>query len=320
MRKYRFLLCLAAFILTGCSDAENSTVPEPSKPAIESNLSSDASVSSSPVSAASFEASALSISESAPVNIEKPKVGDMMGPEDMPLREKAFCISTNTAHNKDGSVMSTYYTVFDDHDNMIAIIDERKYYYAYEYDKDGNIAKKYESVTNSVTEYEYNDDGLVTKMRYTNSDGGTLDELYEYDEHGTLIKTTHYTAVLDTTTVNETKPEYDAQGRLVRKTEYLSNGSASSVEEYEYNDKGEIVRETGSSSGAKTVSEYTYDERGNVLSEHEKRVNDADGAVTYETRTEYEYNSDNKQTSEKSFNIENGAETPGRYITSSYEY
>lgn len=296
----------AAFILTGCSNAESSTVAEPSKPVIESNSSLVASVSSAP--------------ESAPANIEKPKVGDLMGPEDMPSRGKAFCISTNTAHNKDGSVKSTYYTVFDDHDNMIAIINERKYYYAYEYDKDGNIVKKYESVTNSVTEYEYNDDGLVTKRRYTNSDGGTLDEIYEYDEHGSLIKTTHYTAALDTTTVNETKPEYDAQGRLVRKTDYYSDGSVFSVDEYEYNDKGEVVRETGSSSGAKTVTEYTYDERGNMLSEHEKRVNDADGAVTYETRTEYEYNSDNKQTSEKSFSVEDGAETPGRYITSSYEY
>ncbi len=314
MKKLVFVLCFAAVLtLTACDNSGNSEVSAPSKPVIESNSSAAASVSSS-------AAGASSSAQSAPVSIEKPKVGDLMGSEDMPSRGKAFCISTNTAHNKDGSVKSTYYTVFDDHDNMIAIIDERKYYYAYEYDKDGNIVKKYESVTNSVTEYEYNDDGLVTKRRYTNSDGGTLDEVYEYDEHGTLIKTTHYTAALDTTTVNETKPEYDAQGRLVRETYHNSNGSVFSVDEYEYNDKGEVVRETCSSSGAKTVSEYTYDERGNVLSKHKKRVNDADGAVTYETRTEYEYNSDNKQTSEKSFNIEDGAETRGRYITSSYEY
>lgn len=320
MKRIGLLLCIAAVLtLTGCDNSGNSEVSAPSKPIVESNSSAE-SFSSSAASASSTAASVSSSPESTPANIEKPKVGDLMGPENMPLREKAFCISSNTAHNKDGSVMSTYYTVFDDHGNMIAIIDERKNYYAYEYDKDGNIVKKYESVTNSVTEYEYNDDGLVTKMRYTNSDGGTLDEVYEYDEHGTVIKTTHYVAALDDTTVNETKPEYDAQGRLVRKTDHFSDGSVFSVEEYEYNDKGEVIRETCSSSSAKTVSEYTYDERGNVLSEHEKRVNDADGAVTYETRTEYEYNSDNKQTSEKSFNIEDGAETPGRYITSSYEY
>lgn len=306
--------CLAAALaLSGCSPNEGKE-PDPYA------LDPDSSLASTSESSESLSAVASSAPESTPISPEKPNIGDLMGPESLPLRGKAFCICTNTAHNTDGSVMSVYYTVYDDHDNMIAIIDERKYYYAYEYDKNGNIVKKYESITNSVTEYEYNEDGLAVKMRYTNNDGGTLDEFYEYDEHGTLIKTTHYVEVLEDTTVTSVKPEYDAHGLLVRKTDIGSNGSAYSTDEYEYNDKGEVIRETNYSADTKTERVYTYDERGNTLSENIKRVNDTDGTVTVEERTEYEYNSDNKVTSVRSFDIKNGRETPGRYITSSYEY
>lgn len=302
MKKSFIPLGLAAVLtLTACGKTESSVVSEPSKPVIESNSSAAASVSSAP--------------ESAPANIEKPKVGDLMGPEDMPLREKAFCISTNTSRNADGTVIAVSYTVYDKHDNMIAMIGKSSYYYGFEYDKDGNIIKKYDGLTNATEEYEYKD-GLAVKMRYTNNDGQTMEETYEYDEHGTRIKTTHYIAALDDTSVNETKPEYDAQGRLVRKTEYFSDGSVFSVDEYEYNDKGEVVKETSTGDGSKTEKEYVRDERGNVLSELYKVI--APG--NEETRTEYEYNSDNKKISEKKFTVENGKETPKTSWEYVYEY
>lgn len=242
-----------------------------------------------------------------------------MGPEDLQGRGKAFCVCAVTTRSADGSVKAVEYTVYDEHDNMIALISGNSAdYYTYEYDKDGNITKRYDSSANTFNEFEYKD-GLVVKMRYTGRDGKTSDENYEYDEHGTVIKTTHYVAVLDDTTVNETKPEYDAQGRLVRKTDYYSDGSVFSVDEYEYNDKGEIVKETSTGDSFKYVKEYVRDERGNVLSKHQKEVKN-DGTVTDETRTEYEYNSDNKKISEKKFTIENGKETPKTSWEYVYEY
>lgn len=320
MRKYKFLLCLAvAIILTGCSKTENSAVSEPSKPAIESNSSVAISVSSSPDSVASSAENVSSAHESVSVNIEKPKVGDLMGPEDLQGRGKAFCICAVTTRSADGSVKAVEYTVYDEHDNMIALIGgDSANYYTYEYDKDGNITKKYDGLRDATEEYEYKD-GLAVKRHYTDCDGQTSDTAYEYDKHGTLIKTTEYAVAFDYTTVNETKPEYDAQGRLVRETDYSSNGSVFSVDEYEYNDKGEIVKETSTGDRFKYVKEYVHDERGNVLSKHQKEVKN-DGTVTDETRTEYEYNSDNKKISEKKFTIENGKETPKTSWEYVYEY
>lgn len=312
MKRIGLLLCIAAVLaLTACDNSGNSEMSAPSKPVVESNSSAE-SVSSSAASASSTAASVSSSPESAPANIEKPKVGDLKGPDDLQGRGKAFCVCTVTTHSADGSVKAVEYTVYDEHDNRIALIGgDTAYYYTYEYDKDGNITKKYDGLTNATEEYEYKD-GLAVKMRYTNNDGQTMEETYEYDEHGTLIKTTHYVAVLDDTSVNETKPEYDAQGRIIRKTEYYSDGSVFSVDEYEYNNKGEVVKETSTGDGSKTEKEYVRDERGNVLSELYKVI--APGSE--ETRTEYEYNSDNKKILEKKFTVKDGVET----LKTSWEY
>lgn len=301
MKKVITLLCLAAVLtLTACGKTES--VSESSKPVVESNLTSAASTASSP--------------ESVPVNAEKPKIGDLMGPEDLQGRGKAFCICAVTTRSADGSVKAVEYEVYDDHNNRIALIGgDYAYYYTYEYDKDGNITKKYDGLANASEEYEYKN-GLAVKRHYTGRDGQTLDETYEYDEHGTKIKTTHYIAALDDTSVNETKPEYDNQGRLVRETYHNSDGSVFSVDEYEYNDKGEIVKETSTGDGSKTEKEYVRDERGNVLSELYKVI--APGSE--ETRTEYEYNSDNKKISEKKFTIKDGTETLKTAYEYAYEY
>ena len=301
MKKVITPLCLAAVLtLTACSKTES--VSEPSKPVVESNSTSAASTASS--------------TDSVPANIEKPKIGDLMGPEDLPSRGKAFCICTETGRNMEKNTVFTDYVVYDEHNNIIALIGEgSSHYYTYEYDKDGNITKKYDSRANASEEYEYKN-GLAVKRHYTGRDGQTLDETYEYDEHGTLIKTTHYTAALDYTTVDDTKPEYDAGGRLVRETYYLSDGSVFSVDEYEYNDKGEIVKETSTGDGSKTEKEYVRDERGNVLSELYKVI--APGKE--ETRTEYEYNADNKITLKKKCNIVDGTETLKNVVEYVYEY
>lgn len=301
MKKVITPLCLAAVLtLTACSKTES--VSEPSKPVVESNSTSAASTASS--------------TDSVPANIEKPKIGDLMGPEDLPSRGKAFCICTETGRNMEKNTVFTDYVVYDEHNNIIALIGEgSSHYYTYEYGKDGNITKKYDSRANASEEYEYKN-GLAVKRHYTGRDGQTLDETYEYDEHGTLIKTTHYTAALDYTTVDDTKPEYDAGGRLVRETYYLSDGSVFSVDEYEYNDKGEIVKETSAGDGSKTEKEYVRDERGNVLSELYKVI--APGKE--ETRTEYEYNADNKITLKKKFNIVDGTETLKNVVEYVYEY
>lgn len=335
MKRRLCVILMAALILTGCGNSGNftsyemsepisdgSTVSDPRFHEIVSESVSDPSESSSESYSESGESTSENVSSSdtsAPDEIEKPKIGDLMGPEDMPLRGKAFCISTETSRDKDGTVIAVNYTVYDEHDNMIAIIGERSYYYSYEYDGDGNVIKYYDNYSSSSMEYEYKD-GLQVKMTFTGHDGLTYDEIYEYDEHGTLIKTTHYYAALEDTTVTTAKPEYDTLGRLVRKTDYSSAGNVSRVEEYEYNDKGEIVKETfvSSFSPDKITNEYIRDERGNVLSEHIKSVKD--GTVISESRTEYEYNSDNKPTSEKKFDIKDGAETLRYFWENVYEY
>lgn len=333
MKRRLSVICIAAFILTGCGNSGNFTSYEMSEPVADSSTVSDpqfheiASVGdpdSSESSSESYSESSESTSEnvsssdtSAPDEIEKPKIGDLMGPEDMPLRGKAFCISTETSRDKDGTVIAVNYTVYDEHDNMIAIIGEKSYYFGYEYDKDGNIIKDYEFQLNTSSEYEYKD-GFVVKRHFYGRDGAEWIEEYENDEHGTAIKTTRYVAALDDITVTTTKPEYNAQGQLVHRTDYDSDGNVSSVDEYEYNEMGEIVKETTLYSGAVITREYVLDERGNRLSEHVKSVKD--GTVISESRTEYEYNSDNKPTSEKKFDIKDGAETLRYFWENVYEY
>lgn len=336
MKRRLIVICMAALILTGCGNSGNFTSYEMSEPISDGSTVSDPrfheivseSVSDpSESSSESYSEIGESVSEnvsssdiSAPAEIEKPKIGDLMGAEDMPLRGKAFCISSDTSRDADGKVIAVEYLVYDEHDNIIAMIGEESYYYGYEYDENGNIIKEYSDWSNAFTEYEYKD-GLVVKMHYTASDGLTFDEIYEYDEHGTQIKTTLYGESYDDTAITTVKPEYDAQGRLVRETDYGSDGNVYSVDEYEYNDKGEIIKETTASSfsGNKMTTEYVRDERGNVLSEHIKSVK-GDGTVISESRIEYEYNSDNKQISERNFNIKDGTETLRYFWEHVYEY
>lgn len=334
MKRRLIVICMAALILTGCGNSGNFTSYEMSEPVADSSTVSDpqfheivsesvsdpSESSSESRKSTSEDASSSDTNTTESVQIEKPKIGDLMGPEDMPLREKAFCISTCTSRDADGTVIAVEYLVYDEHDNIIAMLGENSYYYGFEYDEDGNIIKDYNNWSNTFTEYEYKD-GLVVKMHYTASDGLTFDEIYEYDEHGTQIKTTHYGESYDDAAITTVKPEYDVQGRLVRETGYGSDGNVYSVDEYEYNDKGEIVEETTASSfsGNKMTTEYVRDERGNVLSEHIKSVKD-DGTVISESRIEYEYNSDNKQISERNFNIKDGTETLRYFWEYVYEY
>lgn len=334
MKRRLIVICMAALILTGCGNsgnftsyemsesvADSSTVSDPQFHEIVSESVSDPSESSSESNSesksTSEDASSSDTSKTESVQIEKPKIGELMGPEDMPLRGKAFCISTDTSRDADGTVMAVTYTVCDEHDNIIALIGESSYYYGYEYDEDGNIIKQYDSLGDSYMEYEYKD-GLVVKMHYIGRDGQTFDELYEYDEHGTNIKTTLYNESLDDASITTVKPEYDALGRLIRETDYGSDGNAYSVDEYEYNDKGEIVKKKSAYNGSEITREYILDERGNRLIEHFKNVKD--GTVTIESRIEYEYDSDNKQILEKNFDIKDGAETLRYSLQSVYEY
>lgn len=334
MKKRIIVICLAALILTGCGNSGNFTSYEMSEPVADSSTVSDpqfheivsesvsdpsesSSESISDSESTSENASSSDTSTTESVQIEKPKIGELMGPEDMPLREKAFCISTDTSRDADGMVMAVTYTVYDEHDSIIAMIGESSYYYGYEYDEDGNIIKEYNNWSDSIVEYEYKD-GLVVKMHYIGRDGQTFDELYEYDEHGTQIKTTLYNESLDDASITTVKPEYDEQGLLIRETDYDSEGNAYSVDEYEYNDKGEIVKETSAYNGSEITREYILDERGNRLIEHFKNVKG--GTVTIESRIEYEYNPDNKQILEKNFDIKDGAETLRYSLESVYEY
>ena len=135
---------------------------------------------------------------------------------------------------------------YDGADNLTSVTFADGTFFAYEYDRVGNLISQTDALGN-VTAFEY--DALRQLVKTTYPDGS--EATGSYDASGNLISTTDAGG-------NTTTAEYDAMGNLLAVTDALGNTTA-----YEYDKTGQLTAET-LANGGKT--QYNYDNMGRVTS------------------------------------------------------
>ncbi len=159
-----------------------------------------------------------------------------------------------------GTVQVTEYE-YDDQNRIVKIIEE-DHTTENVYDDAGNVIKETKTVGGErvhVSEYTYDDHG--NKLSYTETYNGELERTeeysYEYNEHGDITK---YIEITDLT--NRTEREiryeytYDSEGR---KTKIVSDGYVGAkTEEFEYDERGDVIKKTETTSRTVTVYDYGY--------------------------------------------------------------
>ena len=191
-----------------------------------------------------------------------------------PSSVKVLSSKTTTYHNKDGSSSVMYY----------------------EYDAMGNIKKECNrneyGINIASTEYEYDSWRRVTKITYNGSSSSdSWWKTYKYDDKGNVIEwESYYSSGRNKYNYGSYSLEYDENDRLIkRKSDGKYGGSG--WEEYEYDDSGNLIKETAYelNSSIKSMHKYEYDKSGNMIK-----------ALYYEKESkleyyyEYEYDSENK--------------------------
>ena len=137
----------------------------------------------------------------------------------------------------------------------------------FEYDQYGRVAERllYSSEGSSLNHYrcEYDDKGNVAREEYEYASQNKEVYKYEYDDAGNAVKVTlpeggYLTA------------EYDANSNLLRKTKYYApifGGGLYTDSKYEYDSKGQLVKDTFVYNDRETVTTYSYDDNGNLIEE-----------------------------------------------------
>jgi hypothetical protein len=121
-----------------------------------------------------------------------------------------------------------------------------------------------------MLEFSYDMKGRLYRLNNLNSTSGALVSyvLYEYDENG-LVESRRYSA--DTHSLNlRTVYTVNAFGRVTKGENYLSPdffGEAVNHREYEYNVSGQLIAKRLRTEGEPIsyIEEYTYDEKGNII-------------------------------------------------------
>lgn len=180
--------------------------------------------------------------------------------------------------------------IYDDDWNLIKIgspdSGEENSYVEFTYDSDGNLIQM-DSYYYGEKEYQvtftYNERGKVVQRceaRFDNDEYVTDNVTeYEYDENGFLTRMSDYYPDYDSSSLS--RFEYDEEGKLVRE---IREGS---VVEYTYDKNGNMVltaisNNSGTVYQLEYVLEYVYDEDGRLT--HEYFVSDEGGQLSPETR------------------------------------
>ena len=160
----------------------------------------------------------------------------------------------------------------------------------YQYDEYGNEISAKSEKSERISEYTYNDEGLVVKLiQNTGLDGKKKATEYIYDESGKVIEKTSYPVdrpddkVIYTytydgedcikeeetywgrTVTTEYRYVYDENGRLVEQTTIERNNESTTA--YEYDEKGNEIKVIGldDDGSAYVWYENSYDEEGNLV-------------------------------------------------------
>ncbi|MBQ9234491.1 MAG: hypothetical protein IJ167_10740 [Lachnospiraceae bacterium] len=144
--------------------------------------------------------------------------------------------------------------------------------------------------------YEYDNNGNMTKDSYYGGDyPGSKIELSGYNEYeynnGKITKTTEYTrtyangVVIGYEEIAYATWEYDGSGKKVKYTEYVNGGDVFSYIEYEYDNYGRKKKEILYNVREDVKQVYDYDVKGNLIKETYIL---SDGTEYYDD-LEYEY-------------------------------
>ena len=160
----------------------------------------------------------------------------------------------------------------------------------YQYNKDGLNTKIIYTASDGnqdITEYQYNEDGLVTKETITLSFGDFITE-YQYNEDGLVTKETTTWSGGDLIT----EYQYNKNG-LVTKSIHTNSDGYQDITEYQYNEDGLVTKKLfTNSNGFQYITEYQYNKSGLVT----KGIYSASNG--YQDITEYQYNEDGLKTKE----------------------
>ena len=196
--------------------------------------------------------------------------------------------SVMTIDNSDSQTVIEY--EYDSKNNPIKIIKDWKTTENV-YDENGNVIKEIatdDSDNIYVSEFTYDEKGNQLSVKsFTNGEEWESKEFsYEYNDKGDIIKIaltnnihpeSSYDTVYDC--------HYDENGRIIKKVTSVSGQIISSngpvTEEFEYNDKGDVVKLTKTTAINVSVTEYeyTYNESGDIVKE--RSVKNTYGSSTY---------------------------------------
>ncbi len=127
-----------------------------------------------------------------------------------------------------------------------------------------------------VEEYEYDDNGKISKMSSPMYDNGTIVgtikyDLYEYDSLGQLMKIRNYNANLSSPTgfinLKNTSYNYSTDGKKIKETIEYPLGGISEYSDFEY--QNGLLSKSKKFSGNKleSYSEFQYDESDKLIKE-----------------------------------------------------
>ena len=154
------------------------------------------------------------------------------------------------------------------------------------------------------TEYEYNDQGnLIKKTGYDET--GAVSDVMEYDIHGNQISEIYYREG-SVDLALEYKNEYDDKGCMVKTTvTFIDDGALRNTMEYEYDSKGNLIKEVEYFADGNEGSVCEYDDKGN-MTKLIVRIQSVSGEiVSYSPNTtEYEYDSHDNITKQTTYTEE----------------
>ena len=205
--------------------------------------------------------------------------------------------------------------------------------YVYKYDKNGNPVKEFEYYNGNLKttiEREYDPSGSFTEKKTDNRDN--VEYLREYDKNGVIRKETTYDygEIEDVTEYNEAglpvrkesfswtytvEYEYDDKGKLLKEieTDYDDNNVVGNIYEDIYDSEGERIQRTIISPDGSTV----LAERCETIEDgNKKTLNQYDSNDELRYVTEKEYDAEGNLLKKVTYSIKNG----GREFLSSSEY
>lgn len=213
----------------------------------------------------------------------------------------------------------------------------------YQYDEYGNEISAKSEKSERISEYTYNDEGLVVKLvQNTGRDGGKQVTEYIYDESGKVIEKASYpidrpddkviyTYTYDgedcikeeetyrsRTETTEYRYVYDENGRLVEKTTIERNNETKIA--CEYDEKGNEIKiiAVDEDGNAKGWLEKSYDEEGNLVKI--VRVNPDERKNQFQYTQNFTYNENGIKTSEFSQYLDYATASENEYLEFIYLY